>query len=465
MAASYTVSKDDKTYTIKLKDGITWHDGRPFSADDVIFTVNAVQNPEYNSPLRNSWQGVKAESPDPHTVVLTLKTPYNAFAENLAMLGILPEHIWSKVAPKNFPLADFNLKPVGTGPYRFSKLQKNALGTIIAVNLTANQTYFASPPFIQNLTFKFYLSEEEAVSAFNRKEADGLFLQTAQNKNQLRGLQNSSVFSLPSLRVYALFFNTNDPILKDGNARKAINYAVNKEELLNKLLNGEGKIAAGPIPPGAPGSSPNIIGYEFDTQKARQILEKAGWTRNEFGIYAKKLNKKDKEATPLKFTVIATKSMQLAATLIRDNLKNIGIDIDLKIVSISDLQQNYLKTKNYGAILIGESYTASIDPYVFWHGVSAKDSGLNLSLYDNKKVNKILEDARQITDPIKRAQKLEEFQKLVLADAPAAFLYSPNYLYVVKNTVKNISFVNLAIPSNRFAKISDWHIQTERIWK
>lgn len=464
LAASYEISKDRKTYTLKLKEGVLWHDGEPFNAEDVVFTIDAVQNPEYNSPLRTSWQGVKVETSDKNTIILTLKTPYGAFVENLALLGILPKHVWSKVIPQNFPLADFNLKPIGTGPYRFVKLQKDSLGRITSVNLTANPDYF-SPPLIKNLVFKFYFSEEETVSAFNRKEVDGLFLQTAQNKNQVRGLDSSFVFSLRSLKTYALFFNTDDPILKDKNVRLAINYAVNREELLNKLLNSEGKIAVGPIPPGLPGSSPDITGYDFNPKKAGEILEKAGWARNENGIYAKKLNKKDKEATPLKFSIVTAKSLQLVAVLIRDYLKNVGIEADLKIVLPSELQQNYLRTKNYNAILFGESYTNSIDPYIYWHGTAIKDPGRNLSLYNNKKVNKILEDARQITDPVKRAQKLENFQKSVLSDAPAVFLYSPNYIYVVKNTTKNINLVNLAIPSSRFSKINEWYIETKRIWR
>ncbi|MFH1894880.1 MAG: ABC transporter substrate-binding protein [Patescibacteria group bacterium] len=464
LAASYAVSEDKKTYTIKLKEGISWHDGEPFNADDVIFTIIAVQNPEYNSPLKTSWQGVKAEAPDANTVILTLKTPYNAFIENLALLGILPQHIWSKVLPQNFPLADFNLKPIGTGPYRFVKLQKDSFGRIISVNLTANLNYFSSPPLIKNLIFKFYLSEEETVSAFNRKEVDGALLQNAQNKNQLRGLSDSSVFSLPSLRVYGLFLNTDDPLLGAQYIREAINYAIDRKEILNKLFSDEGKIAVGPIPPSSPGSSPDITGYSYDPQKTIEILEKNKWVKNEEGIYEKKIGK-DKEATPLKFTITTTKSMQLTAVLIHDYLNNVGIETDLKIVSLSELQQNYLRTKNYNAILIGESYTSSIDPYVFWHGAAIKDPGLNLALYNNKKVNKILENARQITDPVKRAAQLESFQKLVLGDAPAVFLYSPNYIYIVRNTIKNINIVNLVIPSNRFSEINKWYIDTERVWK
>jgi len=464
LASGYQVSKDGKTYIIKLKGGVFWHDGEPFGATDIVFTINAVQNPEYNSPLRAGWQGIKAEAPDKDTVIITLKSPYGAFAENLALLGILPEHVWSKVLPQNFPLTDFNLKPIGTGPYRFIKLQKDSLGRIISVNLSANGKYHGYAPLIENIIFKFYSSEEEAVSAYNRKEIDGLFLQTAQNKNQLRGLSSASVFSLPSQRVYAVFLNTDDKILKDRNVRLAVNYAINRDELLNKILNGEGKIAIGPIPPGMPGSSPDISGYGYNPEKAVEILEKNGWKKNTEGIFAKKLGK-DKEETLLKIEIITPKSIQLTAVLIQDNLKNIGVDSNLKIVSLGELQQNYIRTKNYEAVLVGESFTSSVDPYVFWHGAAIKDPGLNLSLYNNRKVNKILEETRQITDVVKRAKKLEEFQKLVLNDAPAVFLYSPNYIYAVKKTVKNIDLKKITLPSNRFSKINEWYIETERILK
>lgn len=464
LASNYDISKDGKTYTIKLKSGILWHNSESFNSEDVVFTVNAVQNSEYSSPLRTSWQGVKVEAPDKDTVIITLKTPYGAFDQNLALLGILPKHIWKTVVPQNFPLAEFNLKPIGTGPYKFEKLQKDSLGRIISVNLSANENYFSGTPNIKNVTLRFYLSEEEAVSAFNRKEVDGILLQTAQNKNQIRGADNSTVFSLPSLRIYAVFLNTDDKILKDKNVRLAINYAINREEILNKLLSNEGRVAIGPIPPGLPGSSPNMEGYGYLPEKAREILEKSGWTKDETGIYGKKLGK-DKEATPLKFSIITTKSIQLAATMIRDYLRNSGIESELKIMSLGELQQSYLKTKDYNAILIGESYTGAADPYVFWHGAAIKDPGLNLSLYNNKKVNKILEDARLISDPIKRAAKLEEFQKLVLGDAPAAFLYSPNYIYVVKNNIKNINILKLNVSSARYSKINEWNIETERIWR
>ncbi len=466
LAAGYAVSKDGKIYTIKLKDGVYWQDGEPFGADDVLFTINAVQNPATNSPLRNSWTGVKAESPEKNTIVLTLKSPYGGFAENLAMLGIIPRHIWSKVSPQNFPLADFNLKPVGTGPYKFVKLQKDSLGRIISANLAANDKYFAPAPLIKNISFKFYQSEEEAISAFNRKEADGILLQTAQNENQIRGLADSSVFRLASPRVYALFINTNDPILKDKSVRLALNYAIDKNSLFKKLISGEGKIAVGPIPPGESGSAPDLSGYDFDSQKAGSMLEHAGWTKNESGVYAKKLDKKDKESSPLKFSLITIQSMQIAAEMISNDLKNAGIEADVKVVSLGDLQQNYIKTKNYGTVLIGESYTAFADPYAFWSGAAIKDAGLNLSFYTNNKADGILAAARKISDPVKRAKQLEEFQKLVLADAPAAFLYSPDYIYIVKNNIRNINLKGmLIVSSNRFAGIVNWYAQTERIWK
>ena len=151
--------------------------------------------------------------------------------------------------------------------------------------------------------------------------------------------------------------------------------------------------------------------------------------------------------------------------MVCDDLREAGIECDLQVVTIGELQQNFIRTKNYDSILIGESYTGAADPYVYWHGAAIKDPGLNLSLYSNSKVNKLLEDARQILDPVKRAAKLQEFQKVVISQAPAAFLYSPNYIYIADSMVKNINLKNLAFPSNRFSKVNEWYIETDRIWK
>ena len=233
LAENFSVSKDGKTYKITLRKNVFWHDGEPLTIDDVLFTIKAVANPDYASPLRATWQGVAVEASEENELTIKLKTPYANFIENLVFLGILPRHIWTSIQPKNFALADFNLTPIGSGPYRFVKLQKDRLGRIVSLTLESNPTYFNNAPFINNLILKSYDSEEEAVSAFNRKEIDGILPATGQNKNQLRGLASSQVFSLASPRIYAIFFNTDDTILKDINVRIALNYAVNREALVS----------------------------------------------------------------------------------------------------------------------------------------------------------------------------------------------------------------------------------------
>ena len=464
LAENFSVSKDGKTYKITLRKNVFWHDGEPLTIDDVLFTIKAVANPDYASPLRATWQGVAVEASEENELTIKLKTPYANFIENLVFLGILPRHIWTSIQPKNFALADFNLTPIGSGPYRFVKLQKDRLGRIVSLTLESNPTYFNNAPFINNLILKSYDSEEEAVSAFNRKEIDGILPATGQNKNQLRGLASSQVFSLASPRIYAIFFNTDDTILKDINVRIALNYAVNREALVSKVLNNEGKIALGPIPPGLLGSSPDITGYDYNPEKAREILDKYGWTKDESGTRTKELGK-DKNPTSLIIDILATPNTQLVATLIKDDLKNIGVGANLTILGLGEIQQNYLKTRQYQAILIGEAYTGTPDPYSFWHSLARKDPGLNLSLYSNRKVDKLIEDARQSTDEVMRAAKYVEFQKLVIADAPAIFLYSPNYLYIVNRKVNGVAIKNLVMPSDRFSEINQWFISTQRVWK
>ena len=179
---------------------------------------------------------------------------------------------------------------------------------------------------------------------------------------------------------------------------------------------------------------------------------------------AKKLGK-DKNPTNLAIDILATPNTQLVATLIKDDLKNIGVGANLTILGLGEIQQNYLKTRQYQAILIGEAYTGTPDPYSFWHSLARKDPGLNLSLYSNRKVDKLIEDARQSTDEVMRAAKYVEFQKLVIADAPAIFLYSPNYLYIVNRKVNGVAIKNLVMPSDRFSEINQWFISTQRVWK
>lgn len=171
LAENVEVSDDSKTYTVFLRPGVLWHDGEALTADDVIFTIKTIQDPEYQSPLRQNWQGVAVEKLSDEAVRFTLRQPYAPFLENLAV-GIIPAHLWRKIPRESAVLSDLNTKPVGAGPYRFSKLTRQADGTITSVVLTRNKHYHREGPYLKEIQFSFYPDEGELLAAYRRGDID-----------------------------------------------------------------------------------------------------------------------------------------------------------------------------------------------------------------------------------------------------------------------------------------------------
>ena len=185
LAESYDLSEDKTAYTVHLRKNVRWHDGEPFDADDVIFTINLISNPAYKSPLRGSWQGIETSLIDASTIEFRIKTPYVGFINDLTF-GILPKHLWESTAPENFSLNSLNLKPIGTGPYKYSAIQKDSKDNILSYKLISNPDYFIARPFISKMTFNFYLDEESAVSALNRKEIMGISVVSSENIKSIK---------------------------------------------------------------------------------------------------------------------------------------------------------------------------------------------------------------------------------------------------------------------------------------
>ncbi len=466
LAKSYEVSEDGKEYTFYLKDNIFWHDGKKFTADDVVFTISSIINPAYSSPLRSSWQGIKVEKTDDYTVKFILNNVYAPFLEKLT-IGIIPKHIWESVDPKNIILAKANLKPVGTGPFEAVKLAKNASGHIASFYLKANENFYKKRPYLDSIVFRFYDDEEQAINAYQKKDVLGV--SNISSKNQfLFDAKKTYIYKLNTPKYFAIFLNQNQSIiLSDQKVREALAAATDKKTLVKEIFLGEATIIDSPILPNLPGYNNELEKTEYDPEKAKKILEKAGWKdADNDGIREKTLSKgKD----PIKLEVALATSdfsdLAKAADIIKKQWLDIGVLVSIETYGIEELKQNIIKTRKYDALIFGEVLSHKPDPFAFWHSSQKKDPGLNLSLYSNKDVDKLLEEARQTLDSEKRAKKLKEFQKILTNDTPAIFLYSPKYLYPVNKKVQNINIKNIAIPSKRFTDIENWYIRTQRISK
>ncbi len=467
LAENYAIGEGGKVYDFFLRKNVLWHDGKPFNADDVIFTVQTIQNPEYKSPLIFNWNGVDAIKVDEYTVRLKLKSAYAPFIYNTTA-GILPKHIWENVQPAEFLLAENNLKPIGTGPYKFKKLDKDRRGVIQTVYFQANTKYYFKKPYIKNIVFRFYIDEESLIAAYNKGEVHGIGFISANNTSKLRSsARKLNIYQLELPRYFAVFFNQNkSKALSDKNVRLALNYATDKQEIINKALSGQGAIVNSPIPSGEFSSSETKI-YDFALEHANNILDTAGWSKNNDTGIREKVLKKGEGPTSLQITLITTEwpELQNVADLLQEQWSKIGAKIEVKILNIGEIQQDYIRPREYEALLFGEILGADPDPFAFWHSTQKRDPGLNLALYNNPNVDTILIDARKILEQEKRIAKYKEFQKLVIDDAPVVFLYNPYYIYPVGKKIKGIEIKNISIPSKRFSGIEEWYINTKRVKK
>lgn len=467
LAQDYRIGEEGKIYEFDLRKNITWHDGKPFTADDVLFTINTIQDPDYRSPLISNWNGVKVEKVDDYTIRFTLDNPYAPFLNN-ATVQIIPKHIWKNVLPAEFLLAEANLKPVGTGPYKFEKFEKSKRGAIKTIHLAGYENYHLGRPYIKSVIFNFYVNEENLISAYNQGKVDGLGFLSAQNQTLLKRSQKLNIYSLKLPRYFTVFFNqSQSKALSEKTVRLALNYATNKQEIIDQVLNGQGVAVYSPIPSGVFGHSSEIKKYEFALEHANNLLEAADWTKNEQTGIREKVLEQGEDPVPLEINLATTEWPELknVANIIQQQWLKLGVQVNLKILSIAEIQQEYIRPREYQALLFGEVLGAEPDPFPFWHSSQKRDPGLNLSLYQNKEVDQLLKEARQISDPEQRKQEYEQFQKLVIEDAPVVFLYNPYYLYPVNKKVNGIEIKNIPTPSKRFSGIENWHIKTKRVRK
>ena len=459
LAQSYEISSDGLNYTVYLKDDAYWHDGRKVTADDVIFTIQTAQNSDYGSPQRINWQGVQIEKVNDLAVMFKLQARYAQFLNNLTV-KILPKHIWQDVKPINFALSEFNLKPIGSGPYKFDHLKKDKDGRIRSYQLSANKDFYEGRPFINEIEMKFYFSEDEMLDAYNRSEIEGLSFVSPDNLKKVKFKQRLNLRGLYLPRYFAVFFNQNkSAILSDKNIRLALSHATDKNALLEKVLESRGVAVHSPMMGGVLDIPDNVKKYDYDLELAKTILETAGWSKDESGVLSKKGQRLE-----IRITTSTWPELTEVAKIVGEQWKALGADITIEVLPTPELQQA-IKDRNYEALLFGAVLNIDPDPFSLWHSSQKRDPGLNLALYDNKAADTLLEDARQTLNPLERAKKYDDFQKLVIEDIPAVFLYNPLYIHGQAKKIKGSNGNLISLPSDRFINIEGWYIDTKRVWK
>lgn len=456
LAASYTVSDDQKVYTFILREDVSWHDGETFRAEDVLFTIAAIQNSEYHSPLAVSFAGISLEQIDDRTIKFNLSEPFSPFLAALTV-GILPAHKWQDVPPNNAQLAQYNLKPIGTGPYEFQKLVKDNMGNLRSITFARNGDYYRVTPHIKELTFKFYGSVNELADALRNKNVEGASVIASSDATSLQDDRGITVLS-PSLPQFtAVFFNQKQSaVLADDEVRKALNLAVDRTALAQLI--GSATAISSPILSGMPGFDSAAVVPPADTAGAATALDAAGWTFSEGATVRSKADK------PLAFTITTLDSpeLTLAAQELERQWETIGASVDVAIVTAATLQADTLKNRAYDALVAGERYGTFADPYPFWHSSQTSYPGLNLGGFSDRKADDAIEASRETSDVAKRSENFTTLASLIAEDLPAVILYQPRYTFAVSSKIKGVDIPAVTVPSDRFADIDAWYIKTRR---
>lgn len=470
LAEKYEVSKDGLTYTFTLKDNAYFHDGEKVTADDVVFTINKIKDSVIKSPKKGSWDGVNVEKIDDKTVRFTLKQPYASFLENTT-LGILPAHIWNN---SPIELNNANTEPIGSGPFKIKKVSKESTGLIDYYELEPFNKFALGKPYIETLTLYFYPSEEEMISALLNGKIDQVSSITPANAENLKE-KGYRIESLTLPRVFGLFFNQNqNQIFTDKKVVQAINLAIDKSKIVKNVLLGYGVMIDYPIPPNMADyqrlNAENNSSWEENLEKAKDILAKDGWKKGADGFLSKTTTDKKKKrttVTELGFSISTGNAGELSgsAELIKEDLAKIGIKVDVKTFEIGNLNQGVIRPRKYDSLLFGEIINHESDLFAFWHSSQRKDPGLNVAMYTNAKVDKILEDAFVTTDESVRIKKYAQFENEIEKDMPAVFLYSPDFIYVVSKNLKGFSLNHISNSSDRFSDSYKWYTETDNVWK
>lgn len=458
------ISADGKEYTIKLKDKLYWQDGVELKADDVVFTYRLIQNPDIQSPLRLSWNKVEIQKLDDRTVKLTTRDSSAAFIANLTT-GILPKHVWEVITPETFALSKYNLAPVGAGPYRVAEIKRGRDGEVRQIALKPHDRYHGDEQYLKTLTFKFYPTADGLIDAYHSREIQGLGFVPFDQSLFISPKPKLRQMLLPLPQYQAVFINRakNPAPLEDARVRLALAKSVDKKKIISDIFGNQSQEAYGPILPGHLGYHEQIPGAPmniYDPEAAKNLLAEAGWIPDPATGFRK--DKLDRTITLSLATNNFPPNVRVAEAL-KQMWEETGIKIILNIETVGDLEEKFIRPRNYELLLFSENVGADPDPYPFWHTSQLRDPGLNLSTFSNKTADSLLMEARSNLPAAERAERYRKFQEIFVGDIPAIFITRSVFVYNLPSNVKGAELNTVITPAERFADINKWYIETKKV--
>ena len=462
LAESWGVSADGMIYNFTLRPNARWHDGQPVTSDDVLYTIEVIKSAGSLFPqdIKDLWSQIEVKRLDDRTFQFKLPEPFSPFLD-YATFGVLPKHVLESIPADQLPTAEFNLKPIGSGPYKFDSLQTGG-GQITGVVLVANQDYYIGAPFIERVVFRYYPNSATALDAYQQGEVLGISQLTQDVLEAALQEQTLSVYTSRLPQMGLVFLNLNNPtlaFLQNANVRRALMLGVNRNIIVSHILKGQAIIADGPVLPGSWAYYDEIEKIGYDPDAAIQLLNKEGF------VLGAGSSTRSKDGQPLAFTLVHPDDelhTQIAQA-IQSDWALIGVQVTLQSVPYDSLVNDYLATRNYEAALadLNTSRTPDPDPYLFWHQSEAT-GGQNYSQWDNRTASEFLETARTAADFAERMRLYRNFQVVFTKELPSLPLYYPVYSYAVDAQVLGVQVAPMYDVSDRLALINEWYLVTRR---
>lgn len=440
LAESWSVSKDGKTWTFALKKGVTWHDGRPFTAADVDFTVRAILDPKTKTSRRDTFALLDKAKPievlDPHTVRFHLSRPFAPFLVESLNLGILPKHL---LEGKDLATAAFNSSPVGTGPFKFVSWRRGD-----RLVFEANPTYHGGRPYLDRLILRVIPDETVLLQELRSGGIDFMERVPREAVAGLRGDRQFTVDLVDNVGWSNFVFNMKDPVVSDRRVRQAFAHAIDMPPFITSVLLGLAKPATGPYPPGQWMYEPNVTRYAHDPARAKALLDEAGYAAGPDGMRAK-------DGRPLVIRVSTFKGHQVGERLLvyaQEQLKAVGIAMEVEILELAAWLKS-LAEGNYQASMFNQD--GSVDPDRYAYLVYHSQGGRNRARYSSVAVDRAIEEGRATTDQAARKAAYSRFQKLVAEDIPYWPVYHYQHTYVYRAGFKG--FVPSPVPADIYRSV------------
>ncbi len=453
LAISWDSTDSGRTYVFHLRNDVLWHDEEVFTAEDVVYTVNVLQNDSYRGVLKSSFAGVGVEAIDDYTVRFTLPSASAFFLYDIAV-PIIPKHIYQDVPVSDFQSFYTEAKIIGTGPYHFDKSTPGE-----SVTLARFKGYYGDEPYLERLVFFFFDSEKSLLAAFKSRAVSAAgFTDLRPEGTDLTPNDIRYVYPLPQYR--GVFFNqlSENNAIKDKAVRQALALATNKQQLIDQVEGGKALIVDSPVLPGFWGHDPDIKKYEFNIAKAAEILKRARWA----DIDGDGILERDGTRLSFRVTIRDDAKSKQTAELLQRSWNAIGADVAIESWDAATLIKDIIRPRSYEVLIFGQDLGTGSDPYVYWHSSQIQDPGLALAVQFDKDIDNSLEAARTAASLNQTIVNYHRFQTAFADLVPAILLYQPYYVYLVDAKVKGVTDqINLSLLSDRFSNTWEWYIKTK----